>query len=163
MSIYAKEFLAVHLAFEEFELIFWVATKLLIIMTDSKSITRLIQTKMIRPHLWNACDFGLQFNFTIAHIPGKKNTAADFLTRLEIEPNEKIVLKIREDILTKLIEVNIESTGIAREEPVFLDSIEQQVTTEKQKKNFGNVKNKHEMPYVTIYQSSHCRLIVRMT
>ena len=55
---------------------------------------------MIPPSLWNACDFGdyvVQFNFTIAHIPGKMNTAADFLSRLEKDPKEKIILKIRED------------------------------------------------------------------
>ena len=42
---------------------------------------------MIPPPLWNACDFVLQFNFTIEHIPGKMNTAADFLPRLEMDPN----------------------------------------------------------------------------
>ena len=31
----------------------------------------------------------MQFNFTIAHIPGKMNTAADFLSQLETDPNEK--------------------------------------------------------------------------
>ena len=108
MSIYAKELLAIYLAFKEFGHIFWGATKRVIIMTDSKSVTRFFQTKMIPPPLWNACDFVLQFNFTIAHIPGKMNTAADFLSRLEMDPNEKVILKIREDIPTKPIEVNIE-------------------------------------------------------
>ena len=59
------------------------------------------------------------------------STAAEFLSRLEIDPNEKVVLKIREDIPTKPIEVNIESTGIAKEEPVFFDTTNQQETTEK--------------------------------
>ena len=58
-------------------------------MTDSKSVTRFFQTKMIPPPLWNACDFVLQINFTIAHIPGKMNTAAVFLSRLEMDPIEK--------------------------------------------------------------------------
>ena len=60
------------------------------------------------------------------------NTAADFLSRLEMDPNEKIILKIREDIPTKPIEVNIESTGIAQEEPVSFDPTDQQETTEKE-------------------------------
>ena len=118
------------MAFKEFGHIFWGATKPVIIMTDSKSVTRFFQTKMIPPPLWNACDFVLQFNFTIAHIPGKMNTAADFLSRLEMDPNEKIILKIREDIPIKPIEVNIESTGIAQEEQVFPDPTDQQETTE---------------------------------
>ena len=79
MSIYAKEILSIYMAFREFGHIFWGATKPVIIMTDSKSVTRFFQTKMIPPPLWNACDFVLQFNFTIAHIPGKMNTLADFL------------------------------------------------------------------------------------
>ena len=87
---------------------------------------------MIPPPLWNACNFVLQFNFTIAHIPGKMNTAADFLSRLEMDPNEKIILKIRKDNPTKPIEVNIESTGIAQEEKVSFDTTDQPETTEKE-------------------------------
>ena len=131
MSIYANEFLAIYMAFKEFGHVFWGATKPVIIRTDSKSVSRLFQTKMIPPRLWNACDFVLQFNFTIAHIPGKMNTAADTLSRLEMDPNEKAFLKIREDIPTKPIEVNRESTGIAQEETVFFDPTDQQETTEK--------------------------------
>ena len=60
------------------------------------------------------------------------NTAADFLSRLEVDPNEKIISKNREDIPTKPIEVNIEPKGIAQEEPVFFDTRDQQETTEKE-------------------------------
>ena len=126
MSIYAKEVLAIYMAFKEFGHIFWGATKPVIIMTDSKSVNRFFQTNMIPPPLRIACDFALQLNFTIAHFPGKMNTAADFLSRLEMNPNEKIILKIREDIPTKPLEVNIESTGIAQEETVFFDPTDQQ-------------------------------------
>ena len=125
MSIYAKGLLAIYMAFKERGQIFSGATKPVIIMTDSKSVTRFFQTKMIPPPLWNACDFVLQFNFTIAHIPGKMNTAAYFLSGLEMDPNEKKFLKTREDILTKPIELNFESTGIAQEEQVFHDPTDQ--------------------------------------
>ena len=70
---------------------------------------------MIRPQLWNACDYVLQFIFVIAHFPRKKNTAAVFLSRPEADLVEKKVLKIREDTDVKPIEVNIESTGVAPE------------------------------------------------
>ena len=60
------------------------------------------------------------------------NTAADFLSRLEMDPNGKIILRIREDIPTKPIDVNIEPTGIAQEKPVFVDTTDQEQTTEKQ-------------------------------
>ena len=132
MSIYAKKILAIYMAFKVFGHIFWGTTKPVIIMTDSKSVTRFFQTKMIPPPLWNACDFVLQLNFAIAHIPGTMNTAADFLSRLEMDPNEKLILKIREDIPTRPIEVNNESTGIAQEEQVFFDPTDQQETTEKE-------------------------------
>ena len=49
-----------------------------------------------------------------------------------MDPNEKIILKIREDIPTKPIEVNIETTGIAQEESAFFDTTDQQEITEKE-------------------------------
>ena len=39
-----------------------------------------------------------------------------------MDPNEKIILNIREDIPTKSIEVNIEPTGVAHEESLFFDT-----------------------------------------
>ena len=120
MSIYAKDFSANYLAFKEFGHQFWSAGKPVIIMTDGKSISGFLQTKRTPLPLWNACDFLLQFNFTNAHIPGQKNSAADFLFTLEKDPNEKIILKYSEDIPSKPIEMNDKSTDIAAEEPVFL-------------------------------------------
>ena len=49
-----------------------------------------------------------------------------------MDPDKKIILKVREDIPTKPIEVNIEFTGIAREELVFFDTTDQRETTEKE-------------------------------
>ena len=78
MSIYANEFLATFFAFKEFGHIFWGTPKPVNILTDNKSVTRFFQTKIIPPTLWNACDYVIQFNFTIAHVPGKNNTTADY-------------------------------------------------------------------------------------
>ena len=153
MSIYAKEFLGIYVAFKEFGLLFWGATKPVIIMTDRKSVTRFFQTKMILPSLWNACDFALQFNFTITHIPGKMNTTA-FFSRLEMDPNEKLVLKSREDIPTKPIEVNNESTGNAQEEPDFFDTTDQQETTEKElwkRKEEARNSTPTDTPVITVF------------
>ena len=116
MSIYAKEFLAIFFAFKESGQIFWGAPKPVIILTDNKSVTRFFQTKIIAPSLWNACDYVIQFSFTIAHIPGKNNTAADYLSRLEIPPKEKLILRIREDIQTTTIELHVQSAGAAEED-----------------------------------------------
>ena len=112
MSIYAKEFLAIYFAFKEFGHIFWGAPKPVIILTDNKAVTRFFQTKIIPPALWNACDYVIQFNFVIAHIPGAQNTAADYLSRLEADPKDKLVMKIREDVQTLPIEINVQSAGV---------------------------------------------------
>ena len=61
-----------------------------------------------------------QFNFKVAHIAGSVNTAADFLSRLELKVTEKIRLKIREDIQTTPFEVSTSSSDIADEEQFFI-------------------------------------------
>ena len=119
MSIYSKEFLAIYVPFLDFAHILWEATKPTIVLTDNKSVTRFFQTKSIPPALWNACDYLLQFNFKIAHIAGSVNTAADFLSRLELKVTEKIRLKIMEDIHTTPIEVTTSSSDVADEEQIF--------------------------------------------
>ena len=102
----------------------------MIILTDNKSVTRFFQTKIIPPPLWNACDFVIQFNFIIAHIPGKNNTAADYLSRMEMDPNEKLVLKIREDVETRPIEVNVQSAGVSEEEQFFFTEEDNETGTD---------------------------------
>ena len=111
--------MAIYIAFLEFAHTLWEATKPTIVLTDNKSVTRVFQTKAIPPALWNACDYVLQFNFKIAHIAGSVNTAADFLSRLELKVTEKIRLKIREDIQTTPIEVRTSSSDVADEEQFF--------------------------------------------
>ena len=76
-------------------------------MTDSKSVTQFFQTKMIPPPIRNGCNCVIQFIFTIAHASGKLNTPVEFLSRLEIDPNEKLIFKTLPDVPTKPIEVNI--------------------------------------------------------
>ena len=116
--------------------IFWGPNKPITILTDNKSVTTFFQTKIIPPALWYACDYVIQFTFVIAHIPGKNNTAADYLSRIEMDPKEKVIPKILEDIETKLIEVNIQSTGVAEQEQVFFtehdDETEEQIRERKQ-------------------------------
>ena len=141
MSIYAKEFLAIYYDFKEFGHIFWGTPKPVFILTDNKSVTRFFQTKIIPPPLWNACDFVIQFNFTIAHIPGKNNTAADYLSRMEMDPTEKLVLKIRADVETQPIEVNVQSAGVSEEEQVFFteedNETEEQIWERKRQSKAG--------------------------
>ena len=120
------------MAFLEFAHILWEATKLTIVLTDNKSVTRFFQTKAIPPALWNACDYVLQFNFKIAHIAGSVNTAADFLSRLELKVTEKIFPKIREDIQTTPIEVTTSSSDVADEEHIFFTHADNAKESEEQ-------------------------------
>ena len=150
MSIYAKEFLAIFFAFKEFGHIFWGTPKPVIILTDNKSVTRFFQAKIIPPTLWNACDYVIQFNFTIAHIPGKNNTAADYLSRLEISPKEKLILRIREDIPTTPIELHVQSAGVSEEGQIFFtdddDETEEQIL---QRKRNARAHPAHQLPDIS--------------
>ena len=130
MSINSKEFLAIYMAFLEFKHILWETTKPTIVLTDNKSVTRFFKTKAIPPSLWNACDYVLQFNFKIAHVAGSVNTAADFLSRLELKLTERIRLKIREDVQTTPIEVTTSSSDVADEEQFFFTHTDDQETEE---------------------------------
>ena len=145
MSINSKEFLAIYMAFPEFSHILWKATKPTIVLTDNKSVTRFFQTKAIPPALWNAGDYVLQFNFEIAHVAGSVNTAADFLSRLELEVTEKIRLKIREDIHTTHIEVTTTSSDVADEDQIFFTHADdgkesEEQTLERKEKSRQNAK-----------------------
>ena len=139
MSIYAKEFLSIYFAFVEFGHLMWGSTFPVIVFTDNRSVTQFFRANLIPPALWNACDYVLQYNFVIAHVAGSINTAADFLSRTEVNPIEKLEMSIRNDIQTKAIEVNIQSSGIVEEQiSILLDdeSDENKLWEEKQ-----NVRN----------------------
>ena len=120
------------MAFLEFAHILWESTKPTIVLTDNKSVTGFFQTKAIPPAFWNACDYVLQINFKIAHIAASVNTAADFLSRLELKVKKKIRLKIREDIQTTPIEVTTSSSQVADEEQFFFTQADNNDESEEQ-------------------------------
>ena len=88
MLIYAKEFLSIYFAFVEFGHLMWGSTFPVIVFTDNRLVTRFFQTKMIPPALWNTCDYVLQYNFVTALVAFSMNTAADFLSRTEVDSTE---------------------------------------------------------------------------
>ena len=55
----------------------------------------------------------------MADIAGSVNTAADFLSRLELKVTEKILLKIRQDVQTTPIELTTSSSEVADGEQFF--------------------------------------------
>ena len=102
-------------------------------LSDGQQISHTnLPDKAIPPTLWNSCDYVLQFNFKIAYIAGSKNTAADFLSRLELKVSEKIRLKIREDLQTTPIEVTTSSSDVADEEQFFFAQADGEDETEEQ-------------------------------
>ena len=110
LTMYAKEFLAMHFAFDEFGHILWGVKKPIIVMTDNKALTRFFQAKQIPPKtIWNFCDQTLQFNFILAHVPGVENPAADYLSRLDIAPSDRIHLKLKDTIPVHHIEIDLAS------------------------------------------------------
>ena len=92
--MYAKKFSAKHLAFDEFGHNSCGTKKPTKVLIDNKVLTIFFETKHLPPPLWNFCDQTLQFNFVLAHFPEIKNPAADYLTRLEIQPQDRIHLKL---------------------------------------------------------------------
>ena len=162
MSIYSKEFLEIYMAFLEFAHILWETSKPTIVLTDNKSITRFFQTKAIPPSLWNASDYALQFNFTTAHIAGSVNTAADFLSRLELKVTEKIHLKIREFVQTTPIEVSTSSSDVADEERFFFTQTDSQDETEEKiiqgKEKSQNGSRMGSKPGTTLNEANYQRI-----
>ena len=109
LTMYAKEFLAMHLAFDEFAHILWGVKKPTIVMTDNKALTRFFQSKRLPPKLWNYRDQALQFDFVLAHVPGVENPAADYLSRIDIHPKDRIHLKLHDEIPANEVEFDLAS------------------------------------------------------
>ena len=107
LTMYAKEFLAMHFAFDEFAHILWGVKAPIIVMTDNKALTRFFQSKRIPPKLWNYCDQALQFDFVLVHVPGTENPAADYLSRLDINPQDRINLKLNDKIPVYYVEIDL--------------------------------------------------------
>ena len=74
----------------------------------------------------------LQFNFKVEHIAGPVNTAADFLSRLELKVTDKIRLKIREDTQTTRIDVTTSSSDVADGEQLFFTQADKNDKSEEQ-------------------------------
>ena len=108
-SIYYKEFLALYFAFDTFSHYLWESSKPVIILTDNKTLTSFFQSKTVPASLWNRLDRVLSFNLTIAHIPGRANYAADFLSRIETDKSSHLELKLTDKIPVREIENETEA------------------------------------------------------
>ena len=109
MSTYCKEFLALYFALEHFSHFIWGAEKPVIVLTDNKSLTSFFQSKSLHPSLCNFMDRVIAYNIVLAHIPGKANAAADFLSRMQTDPNESLELQLVYSIPMKQIEIDMKA------------------------------------------------------
>ena len=107
MSIYCKEFLSLYFARETFSGFIWGSEKPVLILTDNNSLTKFFQVKAISPSLWNYVDLFTAFSIVVKHFPGKTNAAADFLSRLQSNPNETNELKLTDRIPIREIEIDV--------------------------------------------------------
>ena len=108
-SVYYKEFLARYFALEHFAHFLWGATKPVLVLTDNRSLTQFFQSKSFHPSLWNCLDRVLSFTSLLAHSPGKANSAADFLSRMQTDPTLTLSLKISDRVPIQEIEIETEA------------------------------------------------------
>ena len=97
-SVYYKELHALYFALDHFAQFKWGATKTVLVLTDNRSLTQFFQSKRIHSSLWICLDRVLSFNILRAHIPGKANSTADFLSRMQTEPTITLSFKITDRI-----------------------------------------------------------------
>ena len=107
-SIFVKESLSVYFEFEAFEHYIWgVTPNPIIVLTDNKSVSRFFQAKRLPTNIWNAVDYVLSVRFMLGHIPGKANAAADYLSRIHVNPATKFKLKIDNKVPIENIDIQI--------------------------------------------------------
>ena len=97
-SVFYKEFLALYIALDHFAHFLWGASKPILVLTYNRSLTQFFQSKSIHPSLWNCLDRVLSFDFLIAHIPGKANSAADFLSLVQTDPSLCLSIKLTDRV-----------------------------------------------------------------
>ena len=101
--------MALYFALEHFSLSIWGAEKPVIVLTDIKNLTSFFQSKSLHPSLWNFMDRVIAYNIVLAHVPGKANAAADFLSRMQSDPNESLEHQVVDSIPMKQIEIDMKA------------------------------------------------------
>ena len=109
ISVYLEEFLALFFALDHFAQLIWGATKSVRVLTDHRNSTQFIQSKSIQLSLWICLDRVLSLNNLLAHIPGKSNSAADSLTRMQMDPKTYLTLQLKLTDHVSIREINIQT------------------------------------------------------
>ena len=107
-TIHTKEFLAIYFAFENFAHMLWgVTRKPVVVFTDNKALSAFLQSPTIPASLCKYVDRLLQFRFVLAHVAGENNPAADYLSRMYLNPHLTMELEIGATIPVHQVEVRL--------------------------------------------------------
>ena len=90
-------------------------------MSQNKASTRSLQAKQIPLKLRILCRHALELNFLLAHVPDIDNSAADYFSRLDLAPTDKIHLKLSR---TESISIHNIELDLASQTPEQVDSEE---------------------------------------
>ena len=125
-----KRFLCIILGISRLSISWWEATKSTI---DKKNTYVFLTDEAIPPSMWNAFQYVPQFNFKKTCIAGSVNTAAGFLSGLELKVTYRIRLKNREDIqLTHLRWQRPPPMSLMKTKQFFLTQADNENETEDQ-------------------------------
>ena len=87
----------------------WGATKPVLVLTDNRSLTQIFWSKGIHSSLWNCLDRVFSFNILLANIPEKANSAAEFLSSMQTDPNLSLHIKPTDHVPIREIEIETEA------------------------------------------------------
>ena len=107
LSIFCKEFLALYFALEEFSHFIWGVEKQVLVFSDIKNLTQFFKARTLHPSLWGYLDRVLAYNIALAHIPGKANVAADYISRIQTDPDNAIELAMSDSIPVREVKISL--------------------------------------------------------
>ena len=108
-SLFQTKILALYFALVNFAHLVWGTTKPVTVLTDIRSSKLFFLSKSIHPSLWKCSDTVSSFNKLLAHIPGKANSAADYLSGVQTDPNLTLQMKPTDHVPVRAIELVTEA------------------------------------------------------
>ena len=97
-SVQSIELLALYFALDNCPQCISGAAKPVLVLTDNQNLTLFFESKSIHVSSWNCLDRVLSIIFLLAGIPGKANSAADFLSRMQTDPNVNLQIKFTDHV-----------------------------------------------------------------
>ena len=115
LTMYTKVFLAMHFAFDEFGHNLCGVKKPTIVMRENKALTRFFSSKSDTSTILEFFRSKFQLKFTLAHVPQTEEPAVDNLSRLNFEPQDRIHLKLTDNIPVYHIGIDLASKTLKQD------------------------------------------------